>query len=329
MLAAHAVVTEDDEPLVAGEVVEVLRDLRHRDVLGTVDLANFQFIGIPNIQQDHISLLEHFIRITRTDFLVHASSFVMMTGMSKTPSIIVPARLASTRFPQKLLHEVQGKPILIWTAERIRAVAPEFPLYFAVDDVSLVRCLESAGYAAIMTRVDHASGTDRLAEANAAVGADAVINVQGDEPLVTGEQIRQLAAGLAGDAAMSTLAIPFERPEDFFNPNQVKVVRDRQGYALFFSRSAIPYARDFAGQVDAEWLRANRCYRHLGLYAYDASFLRAFSSLDAGFHEQIEKLEQLRAMEHGYRIQVGITDQPTIGIDAPEDIAAFEACLPA
>ena len=249
--------------------------------------------------------------------------------MSKTPSIIVPARLASTRFPRKLLHEVRGKPIIVWTAERIRAVAPEFPLYFAVDDESLQSCLRSAGFDVVMTRADHPSGTDRLAEANAAVGAAAVINVQGDEPLVTGEQIRALAAGLQGGAAMSTLAIPFERPADFANPNQVKVVRDRAGNALYFSRSPMPFARDAGGAVDAAWLAAHPCYRHLGLYAYDADFLKAFSTLEPGFLENIEKLEQLRAMEHGYRIHVGITDQPTIGIDAPEDVAEFEARLPA
>lgn len=249
--------------------------------------------------------------------------------MSKTPSIIVPARLASTRFPLKLLHEVQGKPIILWTAERIRAVAPEFPLYFAVDDTDLVNCLESAGFRAIMTRADHPSGTDRLAEANAVVGAPAVINVQGDEPLVTGEQIRALAAGLAGAAAISTLATPFTQPEDFANSNQVKVVRDRAGYALYFSRSPMPFARDLSGVVDAAWLAANPCYRHLGLYAYDAEFLSAFGQLEPGELEQTEKLEQLRAMEHGYRIHVGITAQPTIGIDAPEDVVAFEAALAA
>jgi 3-deoxy-manno-octulosonate cytidylyltransferase (CMP-KDO synthetase) len=255
----------------------------------------------------------------------------MMIGdqMSKTPSIIVPARLASTRFPRKLLHEVRGKPIIVWTAERIRAVAPEFPLYFAVDDDALEGCLTDAGFAVVRTRADHPSGTDRLAEANAIVGAAAVINVQGDEPLVTGEQIRALAKGLEGEAAMSTLAIPFTQSEDFANPNQVKVVCDRAGYALYFSRSAIPFARDQGGQVDAAWLAAHQCYRHLGLYAYKADFLAAFSTLESGFLENIEKLEQLRAMEHGYRIHVGITDQPTIGIDAPEDVAEFEACLPA
>ena len=248
--------------------------------------------------------------------------------MSKMPSIIVPARLASTRFPSKLLHEVRGKPIILWTAERIRTVAPEFPLYFAVDDDVLERCLSEAGFTAIRTRAEHPSGTDRLAEANATIGAPAVINVQGDEPLVTGEQIRALAAGIEREAAIATLAAPFVRPQDFANPNQVKVVRDREGYALYFSRSSMPFARDTSGEVDAAWLAQNRCYRHLGLYAYKADFLSAFSSLEPGLLEQIEKLEQLRAMEHGYRIHVGITDQATIGIDTPEDIAEFEACLP-
>lgn len=247
--------------------------------------------------------------------------------MSKDASIIVPARLASTRFPQKLLHRVQGKPIILWTAERIRAVAPEFPLYFAVDDDALERCLSTAGFRTVRTRPDRPSGTDRLAEANAIVGASVVINVQGDEPLVTGEQIRALAAGLEGDAAVATLGVRFTEPEDFASPNQVKVVRDRAGCALYFSRSSIPFARDSGGKIDAAWLAQHPCYRHLGLYAYRAEFLQAFCGLEPGFLEQIEKLEQLRAMEHGYRIHVGITEQTTIGIDTPEDIALFEASL--
>lgn len=247
--------------------------------------------------------------------------------MSKTPVIIVPTRLTSTRFPRKLLHPVQGKPVILWTAERIRAVAPEFALYFAVDDAELEDCLGGAGYQTVMTRPDHPSGTDRLAEANASIGAPAVINVQGDEPLVTGEQIRALAAGLENGVAMSTLAVRFERPEDFANPNQVKVVRDRAGLALYFSRSPIPFARDQQGQVDAAWLAENPVCRHLGLYAYTADFLAAFSTLEPGFLEGLEKLEQLRALEHGYKIHVGLTDQPTIGIDTPEDLAAFEVAL--
>ena len=247
--------------------------------------------------------------------------------MSKKPSIIVPARLASSRFPRKLLHSVCGKPIILWTAERIRSVAPEFPLYFAVEDTELEDCLKGAGFEAILTKADHSSGTDRLAEANASIGAPAVINVQGDEPLVTGEQIRALAAGLKEGFAMSTLAIPFKRAADFSNPNQVKVVCDRSGAALYFSRSSIPFARDVT--VDEKWLLAHPCYRHLGLYAYDSDFLDKFSTLESGFLETVEKLEQLRAMEHGYKIHVGITDQPTIGIDTPDDIANFESHLPA
>lgn len=247
--------------------------------------------------------------------------------MSKNAAIIVPARLASTRFPRKLLHEVRGKPIILWTAERIRSVAPEYPLYFAVDDGALEGCLVEAGFQVVRTRPDHPSGTDRLAEANASVGASTVINVQGDEPLVAGAQIRALAAGLVGEAAVATLAIPFTAAKDFANPNQVKVVRDRAGYALYFSRSPIPFARDTGGATDAAWLGQNPCYRHLGLYAYRADFLEAFSSLEPGYLEQIEKLEQLRAMEHGYRIHVGLTDESTIGIDTPDDIREFEASL--
>ena len=247
--------------------------------------------------------------------------------MSKLPAIIVPTRLASTRFPRKLLHEVRGKAVILWTAERIQGVAPEFPLYFAVDDVELGDVIGGAGFQTVMTRADHASGTDRLAEANSQVRADAVINVQGDEPLVTGEQIRALADGLVRGADMATLAVPFEQPQDFANPNQVKVVRDRSGLALYFSRSPIPYVRDSGGVVDAEWLLANQTYRHLGLYAYTADFLAAFSTLEPGVLEGIEKLEQLRAMEHGYKIHVGLTDQPTVGIDTPEDIEVFESAL--
>lgn len=249
--------------------------------------------------------------------------------MSNMPSIIVPARLESTRFPRKLLHEVRGKPILLWTAQRIRSEAPEFPLYFAVDHPSLADCLGAAGFEAIFTRADHPCGTDRLAEANAKIGAPAVINVQGDEPLVTGNQIRALAEGLRGEAAIATLAVPFREPTGFADPNQVKVVCDRAGFALSFSRSPMPFARASRGVVDADWLAQNRCLRHLGLYAYDAGFLARFGSLEPGFLEQVEQLEQLRALEHGYRIHVGLTDEATIGIDTLEDAAAFEAALPA
>ena len=189
------------------------------------------------------------------------------------------------------------------------------------------RCLTQAGYSTIRTSHDHRSGTDRLAEANLLVGADTVINVQGDEPMVTEEQILSLAAGIQGEVSIATLATPFICPDDFTNPNQVKVVLDKAGFALYFSRSPIPFARHINGKVDIPWLASNALYRHLGLYAYKADFLNAFSGLVPGFLEQTEKLEQLRALEHGYRIHVAITEQTTIGIDTAKDIAEFEAQL--
>lgn len=244
-------------------------------------------------------------------------------------AIIVPCRLESTRFPRKLLHQINGKPLLVWVAERIRSQAPELPLYFAVDHALLSECLAPGGFSVLMTRNDHASGTDRLAEANERVGAQIVVNVQADEPLVTGRQIRTLAGLVSGPVAMATLATRFETAADFFNPNQVKVVCGEAGRALYFSRSAMPYCRDGQGRVDDAWLAANPCYRHLGLYAYRADLLARISRLPPGRLEQVEKLEQLRVLEHGEAIAVGITDEPTIGVDTPEDAGRFARLVPA
>jgi 3-deoxy-manno-octulosonate cytidylyltransferase (CMP-KDO synthetase) len=255
--------------------------------------------------------------------------------MAKTV-IIVPCRLESTRFPRKLLHAIKGKPLLLWVAQRVALEAPEFPLWFAVDDPLLRDCLTPGGFNVLMTSAHHASGTDRLAEANRTVRADFVINVQADEPLVTGGQIRALAALLATGAPMATLATPFQRAVDFANPNQVKVVlaplRQAQGglaarRALFFSRSPIPFARDRAGQVDDAWVAANPCFKHLGLYGYRADLLERFATLPPGKLEQIEKLEQLRVLENGYEIACDITENPTIGVDTPEDAVKFEQWL--
>jgi len=242
-------------------------------------------------------------------------------------AIIVPCRLESTRFPRKLLHQVKRKPLVLWVAERIAREAPEFPLFFAVDDALLAGPLEAAGFKTILTSVRHQSGADRIAEANAAVRAARVINVQADEPLVTGAQIRALAALIAGPVAMATLATPFARAADFANPNQVKVVVRNDGRALYFSRSPMPYARDRAGLGDDAWVAANPCLRHLGLYAYKADLLARFASLPLGKLEQIEKLEQLRVLENGYEIAVGFTQDASIGVDTPEDAAKFEAAL--
>jgi 3-deoxy-manno-octulosonate cytidylyltransferase (CMP-KDO synthetase) len=248
--------------------------------------------------------------------------------MPKT-AIVVPCRLESTRFPRKLLHAIRGKPLVLWVAERIATQAPEFPLWFAVDHDLLRAPLAAAGFQTILTAPTHQSGTDRLAEANRSVRADFVINVQADEPLVTGAQIRRLAELIAGPVAMATLATPFQTAAEFANPNQVKVVVRNDGRALYFSRSPMPYARDRAGAVDDAWVAAQPCHRHLGLYAYKADLLERFAKLPVGRLEQIEKLEQLRVLENGYDIAVGFTADPTIGVDTPEDAERFERLLEA
>lgn len=242
-------------------------------------------------------------------------------------AIIVPCRLESSRFPRKLLHQVRGIPLVLWVARRIKAETPELALWFAVDDPLLAAPLEADGFKIIMTRADHASGTDRLAEANRTVGADYVINVQADEPLVTGAQIRQLAKLVVGDVAMATLATPFKRVVDFYDANQVKVVMRRDGRALYFSRSRMPFPRDLGLTIEDDWVAANPCRKHLGLYAYKADLLEQFASLPAGELEQIEKLEQLRVLENGYDIAVGLTDDLSIGIDTPADAVKFETAL--
>jgi 3-deoxy-manno-octulosonate cytidylyltransferase (CMP-KDO synthetase) len=212
-------------------------------------------------------------------------------------------------------------------AERITRVAPDLDLWFAVDDPLLASCLASGGYQTVMTRVEHASGTDRIAEANRTVRAELVINVQADEPLVSLEHIRMLAKLISGPADMATLATRFTNAADFRNPNQVKVVCDKEGRARYFSRSPIPYPRDRGGEPDDAWVAANPCFKHLGLYAYKASLLEAFAGLPLGGLEEIERLEQLRVIENGREIAVGITVDPTIGVDTPEDAMKFEEHL--
>jgi 3-deoxy-manno-octulosonate cytidylyltransferase (CMP-KDO synthetase) len=242
-------------------------------------------------------------------------------------AIIVPCRLESKRFPRKLLHKIQGKPLLVWVAERIASVAPDLDLWFAVDDPLLRDCLAPGGFRTLMTRADHASGTDRLAEANRTVKADHVINVQADEPLVSADQIRLLADLIGGPADMATLATRFATAADFRNPNQVKVVCDSKGRAKYFSRSPIPYPRDLGGQPDDAWVAAHPCHKHLGLYAYKAALLEDFAVLPVGRLEEIERLEQLRVIENGREIAVGFTVDPTIGVDTPEDAVKFEEHL--
>jgi 3-deoxy-manno-octulosonate cytidylyltransferase (CMP-KDO synthetase) len=239
-------------------------------------------------------------------------------------AIIVPARIGSTRFPKKLLHKIKDKPVIVWTADRIRQEAPEFPLYFAVDHESLADVLHRDGYNVIMTDPAHTCGTDRIAEANRKVDARYVVNVQADEPLVTGGQIRQLVELIQQDTEMATLGTPVRYDKDYRNPNHVKLVCDDRGYAVYFSRAPIPYMRDTHGAFDPELAAGIPVLIHLGLYAYTAAFLERFCALTPGKLEQAEKLEMLRAMERGHRIKVGTTKEALIEIDTPEQAVQFE-----
>ncbi|GMQ95969.1 MAG: 3-deoxy-manno-octulosonate cytidylyltransferase [Gammaproteobacteria bacterium] len=251
-------------------------------------------------------------------------------------AILVPARLASTRLHEKMLHAIHGKPVLQWVAERIRDQVPEVPLFFAVDDERLRALLVQSGFDAIMTDADHTCGTDRIAEANRTVRAENVINVQGDQALVTGTQIRSLVELIEGDADMATLGIPLEAYAEFNkrsvgdvyeDPGDVKLICDRNGNAIYFSRAPIPYFRDFGGAYDAAAANVCPLLIHLGLYAYTAEFLETFSSLAPGSLETAEKLEMLRATEHGYRVAVGISNDPYIEIDTLEQARDFERYL--
>lgn len=239
-------------------------------------------------------------------------------------AIIVPARIGSTRFPKKLLHRIKDKPVIVWTADRIKKEAPEFPLYFAVDHESLAEVLRRDGYEAIMTDPTHTCGTDRIAEVNRRLKAKYVVNVQADEPLVTGGQIRQLVELIQQDTEMATLGTPVRYDKDYRNPNHVKLICDDNGYAVYFSRAPIPYLRDTHGAFDAEVAASIPVLIHLGLYAYTAPFLELFCTLAPGKLEQVEKLEMLRAMERGHRIKVGVTKDTLIEIDTLDQAVEFE-----
>ncbi len=242
-------------------------------------------------------------------------------------AIIVPARLRSVRFPNKLLHKIHGKPLILWTAEQLAREAPGIPTYFAVEDEELETVLKDAGYNAIRTTGNHATGTDRIAEVNNTLKAAHVLNVQADEPLVQGAQIQMLDDLIHGKADMATLVFPFEKEEDFRNPNCVKAVLDEKGNALYFSRAPIPFPRGLQPPIPSSWFKEVSCYHHMGVYAYKRGYLEKFSHLPQGQLEKVEMLEQLRAMESGHRIAVGITTQKTLGVDTPEDAGKLERLL--
>lgn len=263
-------------------------------------------------------------------FLFTGVTWAFPAGMDATVMdtvIIVPARLQSVRFPRKLLHEIHGKPLILWTAQRLAEASLGLPFYFAVEDQELEMVLEEAGFEVFRTSEDHRSGTDRIAEVNQHLRAEHVLNVQADEPLVTAEQLRALNSLIHGDVDMATLAFPFSNEVDFYDPNCVKTVLDHQGRALYFSRAPIPFPRDVGFPMPEGWLNKNSCYHHIGVYAYKRQFLAEFSQMPQGRLERVERLEQLRALENGYRIAVGVSSQPTVGLDTPEDAARLEGLL--
>ncbi len=245
--------------------------------------------------------------------------------------VIIPARYASTRFPGKPLAEIAGKPMIAHVAERARKSGAREVL-IATDHPQIADAARQYGYTAVMTRGNHASGTDRLAEVvtrRRYPAREIIVNVQGDEPLIEPALIREVASNLARhrDAQIATVCTPMREVRDFINPNIVKVVLDNAGYALYFSRAPIPHVRDASARPHRALAGVRMIppglpvYRHLGLYAYRCGFLRRFAQLRPALIERFEALEQLRALAHGFRISAAITRRaPHSGIDTPQDL---------
>lgn len=242
---------------------------------------------------------------------------------------IIPARLASTRLPRKALADIAGRPMVVRVAERARESGAD-RVCVATDDREIARAVEQAGFEAALTRPDHPTGTDRIAEVVERFGLDEsaiVVNVQGDEPLIEPGLVRAVAALLADtpEAAVATACHPIRSSEEFFDPNAVKVVLDNAGFARYFSRAPIPWARD-AFAASRNLPEAMPCHRHIGIYAYRAEFLRLFPRLSVSPLERFEALEQLRALWHGYAIAVAVRqDAPVPGVDTPEDLERVRA----
>jgi len=245
---------------------------------------------------------------------------------------IIPARFASTRFPGKALADLGGKPMVVRVAERVRESGAR-RVYVATDHSDIARAVEQSGFEAVMTRADHSTGTDRIAEVveRLALAAESlVVNVQGDEPLIEPGLIRAVATMLANtpEAAIATACHPIRDAGELFNPNVVKVVLDRAGLARYFSRAAVPWARDAFAASTRALPQGLPCYRHIGIYAYRAEFLLTYPRLERSPLEEFEALEQLRALWHGYAVAVAVRhDAPLPGVDTPEDLRRVQAAF--
>lgn len=233
---------------------------------------------------------------------------------------VIPTRYASVRFPGKALVEVAGKPLIQHVWEQARRLQSVAEVLVATDDERIARAVKAFGGSVVLTRADHPSGTDRVAEAVRDMEAELVVNLQGDEPAFDGKAVDELVRLMAEDPAvqMGTLAHPITDEAEHADLNATKVVLDQAGYALYFSRAPIPFRRrpGFAAPL-----------RHIGIYVFRRAFLQRFAALRPTPLEQCEALEQLRAVEHGVRIRVVLTPHASIGVDVPADIARLEAYL--
>lgn len=239
---------------------------------------------------------------------------------------VIPARYHSNRFEGKPLAPILGKPMIQHVVERARQVELLSRVVVATDDVRIAEAVRAFGGEVVMTRSDHASGTDRLAEAAELIDIsehDIVVNIQGDQPLFPAKVVEQVAGPMLKDPAlpMSTLIYKIVRPEEIDDPNHVKTVFDRHGNALYFSRASIPFQRNPDEPAKPTY------YKHLGFYAYRKGFLLTFVGLPEGEWEKFEKLEQLRALEYGYTIRVVLTTYDSIEVDTPRDIERVEKLL--
>ena len=234
---------------------------------------------------------------------------------------IIPARWGSTRFEGKVLANIAGKPMLQHVYERAKQAKLLDGVLIACDDERIFKACEKFGARTVLTSSNHPSGTDRIAEAAKKISCGLVINIQGDEPLIKPSVIDDLARAMMEErvAPVGTLIKKIENKQEIENPNIVKVIVDQHKYALYFSRAVIPYPRD---QKDFEGITY---YKHLGIYAYRKDFLLNFKNLPKSKLEEIEKLEQLRMLEAGYKIKTILTDVETMGVDTPEDLEKVEA----
>lgn len=241
---------------------------------------------------------------------------------------IIPARYASTRFPGKPLALLAGKPVIQRVYEQVKSVLND--VYVATDDSRIYDVVKSFGGNVVMTSAHHKSGTDRIEEAIKNIGGDfdVVINIQGDEPFIQSSQIKTVCECFNdSETQIATLGKPFTQDmgmEALENPNSPKIVIDNRNYAMYFSRSIIPFIR---GKEKTQWLESYPFVKHIGLYAYRRQVLSEITSLPQSSLEKAENLEQLRWLQNGYRIKVGLTEIETIGIDTPEDLKKAEAFL--